>query len=344
MNVLIKRALHCALCAAMAGPLGALGDEDDQPVSKTTQSGTAALDAEQQRAVGVTVAHPAATKAPERIAALGSVLDESTLIADEGDWTVAAAQEHAASAELARLTQLSKDGVGASMKMLEAAQAEDAKARSDARVAAARFALHWGPLAAQSPDARRQLIDALTAGHTLLVRADLPGHHILGALPSKALLDVDGVEVPGRVLGGLRQFTELQSAGVLVEVRNPPPGLAPGAHVPLTLLDGERSGLFLPSAAVLYGEDGPYVYKQLPAKPQDEKAIPGEKAGPAEKRAPAEKATHYVAVKVTLLVPYGDGWLVKGVDDDDDIVVHGTGVLWSLEGVGAHPADDDDED
>jgi hypothetical protein len=68
-----------------------------------------------------------------------------------------------------------------------------------------------------------------------------------------------------------------------------------------------------------------YVYKQLPAK------------------TPAENA-RYVPVKVTLLVRYGDGWLVKGVDDDDDIVVHGTGVLWSLEGVGAHPADDDDED
>jgi hypothetical protein len=321
MNDWTKRALHCAFYAAIAAPLGAAGDEDDQPV----QSKTPTLNAEQQRAVGLSVAHPAAAKAPERIAALGSVLDESMLIADEGEWTVAAAQEHAASAELARLTQLSKDGVGASLKILEAAQAEEAKARSEAQVAAARFALRWGPLAAQSPDARRQLIDALTAGRSLLVRADLPGRHILGALPSKALLDVDGVEVPGRVLGGLRQFTELQSAGVLIEVRNPPAGLAPGAHMPLTLLGGERSGLFLPSGALLYGEDGAYVYKQLSAK------------------APAEN-TRYVPVKVTLLVPYGDGWLVKGVDDDDDIVVHGIGVLWALEGGGAHPADDDDED
>ena len=42
-------------------------------------------------------------------------------------------------------------------------------------------------------------------------------------------------------------------------------------------------------------------------------------------------------------MPYGDGWLVKGVDDDDEIVVHGAGVLWSLEGMGAHPVGDDDE-
>ena len=61
-------------------------------------------------------------------------------------------------------------------------------------------------------------------------------------------------------------------------------------------------------------------------------------------KTPADKTARYAPVKVTLLVPYGDGWLVQGVDDDDDVVVHGTGVLWSLEGVGAHPADDDDED
>src|SRR3984957_16963906 len=106
MNVWTKRALYGALYAAIAGPLVAAGDEDDQPVPSKTPT----LNAEQQHAVGVSVAHPIAAKAPERIAALGSVLDESALIADEGEWTVAAAQEHAASAELARLTQLSKDG------------------------------------------------------------------------------------------------------------------------------------------------------------------------------------------------------------------------------------------
>jgi hypothetical protein len=32
---------------------------------------------------------------------------------------------------------------------------------------------------------------------------------------------------------------------------------------------------------------------------------------------------------------------VEGIDDDDDIVVRGAGVLWSLQGVGAQPKDDD---
>jgi hypothetical protein len=83
--------------------------------------------------------------------------------------------------------------------------------------------------------------------------------------------------------------------------------------------------MFLPREAILYDESGAYVYKQVAA------------------RTPAEK-TRYLPVKVTLLMPHGDGWLVHGVDDDDEIVVRGVGVLWSLEGVGARAADDEDED
>ncbi len=41
-------------------------------------------------------------------------------------------------------------------------------------------------------------------------------------------------------------------------------------------------------------------------------------------------------------MPSGDGWLVDGLDDDDLVVVHGVGVLWSLEGIGSMPSDDDD--
>ena len=91
----------------------------------------------------------------------------------------------------------------------------------------------------------------------------------------------------------------------------------------MTLLTAQRSGLLLPREAILYDESGAYVYKQLMAKAGDDKA-------------------RYAAVKVTLLVPYGDGWLVDGVDDDDNIVVRGAGVLWSLQGVGVTALDDDD--
>jgi hypothetical protein len=222
------------------------------------------------------------------------------------------------------LHALYEGGAGASLKMLEAAQADQAKARAQAEMAAARFALHWGPLAALPIDARQKLIEASASGRSLLVRADLPGRHVLGDHPSKAVLDVDGIQVPGRVLGILRETTELQSVGLLIEVPNAPAGLGVGARVPVAVLTAERRGMLLPRDALLYDENGAYVYKQLTEK------------------APADKA-RYAPVKVHLLLPDGNGWLVEGIDEDDNIVVHGAGVLWSLQGVGAQQPDDADD-
>ena len=324
MNYRTKAALCLATYTTLAVFPIARGDDDDVAPRPGSAPTTPTLNAEQQRAVGLRVTHPVPLKAPERTDALGTVLDGTMLLADQGEVAVASAQEHAASSELARLHELYKGGAGASLKMLEAAQAEEAKARADSRLAAARFAQHWGPLASEPGEARRKLSDAVVAGHAALVRADLPGRHSVGALPAQALLDVDGIRVPGRVLGALGQPSELQSVGLLIEVRNPPAGLAPGARIPVALLSADVKGLLLPNDALLYGENGAYVYKQVAPKTPDEKI-------------------QYVAVKVKPLVPYGDGWLVTGVDDDDDIVVRGAGVLWSLEGMGAHPVDDDDD-
>jgi hypothetical protein len=309
-------AIPLTACAMLGLPLLASGgSEDAHP----------ALDGEQQRAVGIVVAHPLAAKAPERIEALGLVLDANNLLSELDESSAAAAAEHAEAAELARLRALHAGGAGASLKMIEAAQAEQAKAEAQAQVAAARVALHWGPVVAMPPAARQKVVEASTLGRSLLVRADVPGRHTVGALPSKAVLDVDGIQVPGRVLGTLRETTELQSVGLLIEVPNAPAGLGPGARIPLALLTTERKGLLLPRDALLYDEGGTYVYKQL------------------RKKTDAAK-TSYAAVKVNLLLPYGDGWLVEGVDDDDDIVVHGAGVLWSLQGMGAQQHAEDDED
>jgi len=101
--------------------------------------------------------------------------------------------------------------------------------------------------------------------------------------------------------------------------------LGPGARIPVALLTADRQGLLLPRDALLYDDRGAYVYKQLTKKSDADKAL-------------------YAAVRVNLLLPLGDGWLVEGVDDDDNIVVHGAGVLWSLQGVGAQQHDDDDND
>jgi hypothetical protein len=314
--------LPAVCCALLSLPVIAIGDEDDEAADSSRRSAQPTLGGGQQRAAGIAVAHPLAAKAPERIEGLGLVLDATTLVSDMGEATTATVAERSASAELARLRALHEGGAGASLKMLEAAQADQARAQAQAQTAAARFALRWGPLAALPVDARRKVIEASTNGRSLLLRADLPGRHTLGAIPSKAVLDVDGIQVPGRVLGILRETDELQSVGLLIEVSNAPGGLGPGARVPVAVLTAERKGLLLPRDALLYDESGAYVYKQLTKKTEAEKA-------------------RYVPVKVRLLLPYGDGWLVEGVDDDDNIVVHGAGVLWSLQEVGAQQHDDD---
>jgi hypothetical protein len=38
-------------------------------------------------------------------------------------------------------------------------------------------------------------------------------------------------------------------------------------------------------------------------------------------------------MRVKLIQAHGDGLLVEGIDDDDEIVVRGAGVLWSLQGI-----------
>jgi hypothetical protein len=295
----------------------------DEPARAQPQPGVSNLSAEQLRAAGIGVAHPLVANAPTRIEALGVVLDATDLISEASEVSAAAAAEHAASSEVVRLRGLVDAGAGASLKMLEAAQAEQAKAQAQADTARARFALHWSALAALSMSERQKLIDAATAGRSLLLRADVAGQHSVGAVPRSALLEVDGLQVPARVIGVMRQASELQSAGLLIEVSNAPPGLGPGARVPVALLAPPRKGLLVPRDSVLYDDKGAYVFKQLGKS--------------------ADRSVRYAPVKVTLLAAYGTGWLIDGVDDDDDIVVRGAGVLWSLQGMAGHAADGDED-
>ena len=317
--------MQLALCVLLLHSSATVGDDDDKsPAAGGDDTTMPTLNGDQQQAAGIRVAHPRAVTAPGRIEAFGLVLDATTLLSDVGDVTVLTAAEHSASAELVRLRALYQGGAGASLKMLQAAQTEYAKSQAQAELASARFTLHWGPLSALASEPRRRIVDAATNGRSLLLRADWPGRHSVAMLPDSVLLNVDGIRVPGRILGVLRQYTELQNAGLLVEIRNAPAGLGPGARVPLALLMPERTGVLLPRDAVLYGEKGAYVYRQVNGKTGQGKVS-------------------YAPVKVNLLVPYGDGWLANGVDDDDNIVMQGAGVLWTLQGVDVQRLDDDDD-
>src|SRR5438105_3804006 len=219
-------AVCCVLLLQASVSVGNADEDDDRPAAAGDQ--TPDLTAKQQKAVGIVVAHPVAAKLPEHIDAVGLVLDSTTLISDSGDVTGAEAAEQSAAAELERLRALHHGGAGASLKQLEAAQADHAKLRAQAQLATARMALHWGPISDAALAARQKIVADATHGRSLLVRAELPGRHTLSVMPEKALLNVDGIQVPGRALGVLRETTQTQSIGLLIEVPNAPVGLGPG--------------------------------------------------------------------------------------------------------------------
>ncbi len=294
-----------ATCASVAAPVA--GPE---------------LTTEQLRAVGITVARPLAAHASERVAGVGLVLDGAALIADQGEWMASSATARAASAELTRLQALHATGAGASEKAIDAAQAEQVRASALSDTAAARFAASWRPLAALSHARRQELIHAVRSGRSLLVRAEIPGRRSWGVLPREAFLEVDGVQVSGRIVGILGQTGDSQGAGLLMEVPLPPLGLGPGARVPLVLVSEQRTGRWVPRDALVFDQSGTFVYRQMPQVAGIEKI-------------------RYLPLKVELLMAVGDGWLVRGLDGDEDIVMRGAGVLWSLQGMSGTVADED---
>jgi hypothetical protein len=306
------------VCAALllCGSLRAAQD-DDKPLAAAGQGAPLpALSADQQRAVGIVIAASPAAKPPQLIDAYGRVLDPSELVADAGRLDSSQAAAYAAAAETARLKGLYRGGAGASLKALQAAEAAQTEAQVRVREAHIEFLLHWGPLAELGDAQRASVIQQLAAGHQLLLRADLPGRHSLGTVPRQALVDVDGIKVPASVLGPLPQAAaNMQGVGLLLQMPHPPAGLGPNAQLPVMLEGTQREGSVVPDGALLYGEQGAYVYRVLPDKTKD-----GD--------------TQFAPVPVTLLQPMGDGWLVAGLPASDRIVVRGAGVLWSLQGLG----------
>ena len=312
--ILVLPALACA----------ASNDDDDAPVR--APGAALALSPAQQQAVGLTLAHPVNGVGPRSIDAYGLVLDPVELVSDVGHLASTRITAQNAAADARRIEGLYQHDANASLKALQSARAADVEAQAQAQAAATSFALQWGPLAAMSDAERNALIGALAAGHAVLVRADVPGQHALGSVPERALLTVDGIGVAARVLGALPRTTpELQSAGWLLQVDHAPSGLGPGARLRVTLAGAAVKGVLIPTAALLYGDAGPYIYRQSNTKSRDGKM-------------------QYAQALVKLLAPQGDGWLVSGLDDDDNIVVHGAGVLWSLQGLGSFSAAEEDHD
>ena len=286
----------------------------------------AILSTQQEHAVGLELTHPVKARGAEPVLGYGQVLDPVGLITDAGRLESSAAVAHAAQAQTQRLRQLYRDQADASLKSVQAAEIAQIEAEAQAQAASANFALQWGALARMSAKPRRELVSAIAAARTLLVRAEVIGRFSLASAPQQAVLDVDGVAVPARILGLLRRSaSEVPSVSVLLRVDHAPSGLGPGARMPVTLRGEVRGGMLVPEGSLIYGEHGAYLFRQVVAK------LATDRRG-------------YVPVSVKVLQNMGGRWLVQGVDADDVIVANGAGVLWSLQGINSFSAAEEDHD
>lgn len=309
--------LLCSPCRA---------DDDDESHAPGIDTAMPALSMEQQQAVGLTVMHPLKASAGEQIDGYGEVLDPGVLVADVGRLQSTRAAARIASTEAQRLSGLYNGAADTSLRSVENAQAAQIEAQTQAQIASSNFALQWGPLGKLSDAQRAGLIDALTSGRSVLLRADLPGRLRLGTVPQTAALNVDGTQVPARVLGTLsRSASDSQSVALLLQSDHAPPGLGTGARVLVSLHGAADSGVLVPGSALLYGEQGPYVYRRLATQGKDGKQ-------------------QYAPVPVKLIQAAGNAWVVQGIDSDDLIVANGAGVLWSLQGLGSFSAEEEDHD
>jgi hypothetical protein len=318
------------LLALLLLPVGASradDDDDEQPRAALLpdSSGAFALTRSQQQAVGIRIDHPLPLANPRQIEAYGLVLDPVLLVGDAGRMDSTQAAADAAAADVARLDGLYRSNADASLRALQAARAQAAEAAAQAQTAAATFRLQWGPVAALSAASRRDLIDALSGGRQLLLRADVPGHQVLGNLAARALVVVDGISVTARVLGPLlRTDPQTQSSGWLLQIDHRPEGLGPGARTHVQLQAAPANGVLVPAAALLYGDQGAYVYRQLGPQGGD--------------------SSRYAVAPVKLLARVGEGWVVEGLGRADSIVVQGAGVLWSLAGISTFSAAEEEHD
>jgi hypothetical protein len=291
-------------------------DSDQAPLSLTVS---------QQQAVGIRIEQPLPLRSAPPIEAYGTVLDPAALVTELGRMESSQASAAAAAADAERTQRLYRDEAQASLKSWQASQAQSAEAAATARATAISFSLQWGPLASWSPEQRHALIEDLSKGRRLLLRADVPGRHLGGALDRRALVEVDGISVAAQVLGTLpRTEAQSQSAGWLLQLERVPPGFGPGARALVRLQTAALSGLLVPASALVYSEDGAYVYRQ--------------------ERVSGTDAFHYATVPVKPLTRVGSAWLVEGLNRADAIVVQGAGVLWSLQGISNFSAAEEEHD
>lgn len=305
--------------------LGLCGLSTALAASPPSPQPQASLSARQQQAVDLQLATPQAAQSRRSQAAYGLVLDAAAFVADNNQLSAAQHSAQLAQTELNRLRALHDSEGDASLRAVQQAEAAAALARGEAQTQLAGFTQRWGPLAARSSAQRAQLAAELLGARSVLIRAELPGSGLPGALPRGASVQLDGLNLPAQVLGHLPQAqSALRGAGLLLMLGHAPLPLAAGTRVAVQLQAAGEAALLVPGEALIFEAGGSYVYRQLLQRD-------------------AQQRAQYAAVPVRVLGAEDGLWRVQGLKASDRIVVRGAGVLWSLQGLSGVQAEDDDD-
>ncbi|HEY6825183.1 MAG TPA: hypothetical protein VI195_12125, partial [Steroidobacteraceae bacterium] len=265
------------LAALLLASVGVAAEPPEPPQKSERDAAPVelSLTLSQQQAVGIRTEYPLPLATAPALEAYGTVLDPLTLATDAGRMESTQAAAAAATAEAARQQRLYREEAQASLKASQASQAQAVEAAAQASAAAMTFRLQWGPLAHWSAAQRRALLEELSGGRQRLLRAELPGQHVVSALEPAALVEIDGVNLTARVLGALpRTDAQSQSAAWLLLLEHAPEGLGPGAPALVRLRSAAPTrGVLVPAAALLYAEDGTYVYRQVHARGNADKFV-----------------------------------------------------------------------
>lgn len=252
----------------------------------------------------------AASSVP-RTTAVGRVLDPMSLVTDVNELVAADAIANASEQELNRTKELAAQNT-ASVRTVQAAEANAIRDRTLDRTIRDRIALNWGRALARHGDLFA-IAHALASQERVLVRIDLPAGERVAGTPRSARVSsaVDGGRDVDVDVIGLAPMTDpqLQSRSYFLLSRANAAQLTPGAAVNAVIewAGAEQRGAFVPQSAVVRQDQQAWVYIQLSKSRFERQAVSLQNAIP-------------------------DGWLVtQGLAPGQRVVTQGAQQLLSEE-------------
>ena len=212
---------------------------------------------------GIRTTRAKAASAVDEVEGFGRVLDPLPLIEALGARAAARSAAALAQTEYTRVDRLHRADQNASTRDLDGARAALERANVDLASAEARVALSWGA----AFDADTPSVADLAAGHSAIVRIDLPAGEHLATMPVAAT--IVPVAWPQRrlkahMLAPARSTDPvLQGDAYLAMLNDMPP--APGTSMVAYVARAEarRTGVAVPASAVLWADGRAVVYVEV---------------------------------------------------------------------------------